>query len=63
LSFAESLGGFESLTAHPYSMSHAQLTHKEKAKIGISEDLIRISAGLENTQDLLQAIESGLKVV
>jgi cystathionine gamma-synthase len=61
LSFAESLGGFESLTAHPYTMSHAQLTHEEKAKIGISEDLIRISTGLENTDDLIDAISTGLK--
>jgi cystathionine beta-lyase/cystathionine gamma-synthase len=61
LSFAESLGGFESLTAHPYTMSHAQLTPEEKEKIGISEGLIRISAGLENTDDLIDAISAGLK--
>jgi cystathionine beta-lyase/cystathionine gamma-synthase len=42
-------------------MSHAQLTPEEKEKIGISEDLIRISAGLENTDDLIDAISAGLK--
>jgi cystathionine beta-lyase len=42
-------------------MSHAQLTPEEKEKIGISEGLIRISAGLENTDDLIDAISAGLK--
>jgi len=62
-SFAESLGGFESLITHPYTMSHAVLTPKEKANVGISEGLIRISAGLENTEDLIDALDAGLKKI
>ena len=63
LSFAESLGGFESLITHPFTMSHAVLSPEEKEKIGITEGLIRISAGLEDTQDLLDAIDAGLKKI
>jgi cystathionine gamma-synthase len=62
-SFAESLGGFESLITHPYTMSHAVLTPKEKANVGISEGLIRISAGLENTEDLIDALDAELKKI
>jgi len=60
LSFAESLGGFESLVTHPYTMSHAALSPEEKKEIGIPEGLIRISAGLENTDDLIEAFKSAL---
>lgn len=61
LSFAESLGGFESLVTHPYTMSHAALSPEEKKEIGISEGLIRISAGLENTDDLTAALKTVLE--
>jgi cystathionine beta-lyase/cystathionine gamma-synthase len=44
-------------------MSHAVLTPKEKANVGISEGLIRISAGLENTEDLIDALDAGLKKI
>jgi cystathionine beta-lyase/cystathionine gamma-synthase len=63
LSFAESLGGFESLITHPFTMSHAVLSSEEKEKIGITEGLIRISAGLEDTADLIDAISAGLKKI
>jgi cystathionine beta-lyase/cystathionine gamma-synthase len=63
LSFAESLGGFESLITHPFTMSHAVLSPEEKEKIGITEGLIRISAGLEDTADLIDAISTGLKKI
>ena len=57
---AASLGGFESLVSHPYTMTHGSLTPNEKKEVGISESLIRISAGLENTEDLLEAVNLGL---
>ena len=63
LSLAASLGGFESLITHRFTMSHAVLSPEEKGKIGITEGLIRISAGLEDTQDLLDAIYAGLKKI
>ena len=60
---AASLGGFESLVSHPYTMTHGSLTPNEKKEVGISESLIRISAGLENTEDLLEAVSLGLKKI
>ena len=58
---AESLGGFESLVCHPYTMTHAPLTKNEKKASGISEGLIRISAGLEDVDDLIDDINSALR--
>tara|TARA_B100001142_G_scaffold323282_1_gene373045 strand:- start:1825 stop:2979 length:1155 start_codon:yes stop_codon:yes gene_type:complete len=63
LPLAASLGGFESLVSHPYTMTHGNLTPEEKKEVGISESLIRISAGLENTEDLLEAVSIGLKKI
>lgn len=60
-SLAESLGGFESLVSHPYTMSHAVLSPEEKEKIGISDSLIRISAGLEDSGDLIDGINAALR--
>ena len=59
-SLAESLGGFESLVCHPYSMTHAALSSEEKEKAGISENLIRISAGIEQQEDLIGNILQAL---
>lgn len=50
---APSLGGAETLVSRPAMMSHAGLTPEERAKTGISETLIRISVGIESTEDLL----------
>ena len=60
LSLAGSLGGFESLVGHPYTMTHAALSPKQKKDIGIEKNLIRISAGLEDTEDLLDAVKKAL---
>jgi cystathionine beta-lyase/cystathionine gamma-synthase len=58
---AESLGGFESLICHPSSMTHAPLTPEEKIEAGIQENLLRISVGLENKEDLLNDLFSALR--
>mgnify|MGYP001166980640 FL=1 len=63
LPLAASLGGFESLVSHPYTMTHGNLTPNQKKEVGISESLIRISAGLENTEDLLDAVNLGLEKI
>ena len=63
LPLAASLGGFESLVSHPYTMPHGNLTPNQKKEVGISESLIRISAGLENTEDLLEAVNLGLEKI
>ncbi|MBM4031349.1 MAG: PLP-dependent transferase [Planctomycetes bacterium] len=51
--FAESLGGVESLIEHPDSMSHASMIPGARAAAGISDGTIRISAGIESTEDLI----------
>ena len=62
-SLAESLGGGASLAEYPATMSHASMPPDYRAKIGISDDLIRLSVGLENINDLIddlaQALNSG----
>ena len=63
LPLAASLGGFESLVSHPYTMTHGNLTPNQKKEVGISESLIRISAGLENTEDLLEAVNLRLEKI
>lgn len=51
-SLAESLGGVESLIEHPAIMTHASIPAEMRAKLGISDTLIRISVGIENVEDL-----------
>lgn len=57
---AESLGGVESLVAHPASMTHAAMTPEARAQAGISDGLLRLSVGIEATEDLLADLEAGL---
>ena len=59
-SLAESLGGVESLIAHPASMTHAAMTPEARHAAGIAEGLLRLSAGIEAAQDLVRDLESGL---
>ncbi len=54
--FAESLGGVESLIEHPETMSHASMTANARVEAGITAGTIRVSAGIENTQDLLDDV-------
>ena len=58
---AESLGGVESLVAHPASMTHAAMTAEVRAKAGISDGLLRLSVGIEAGEDLLADLEAGLQ--
>lgn len=57
---AESLGGVESLIAHPATMTHASMTAEARQLAGISEGLIRLSIGVEDAEDLVQDLEQGL---
>ena len=57
---AVSLGDSESLVQHPASMTHSTYTPEERARYGISDGLVRISAGLEDTADLLADITQAL---
>ena len=57
---AESLGGVESLVAHPATMTHADMGAEARAVAGISDSLLRLSVGLEAEQDLIAGLEKGL---
>ncbi len=57
---AVSLGTVDSLIQHPASMTHACVPREKREKIGISDGLVRISVGLEDQADLLQALQDGL---
>lgn len=57
---AESLGGIESLVAHPATMTHADMGEEARAVAGISDSLLRLSIGLEAEHDLLAGLELGL---
>jgi cystathionine gamma-lyase len=59
-SLAESLGGVESLIEHPAIMTHASIPKEIREKIGISDELIRISVGIENVDDLITDLEMAL---
>ena len=50
---AESLGGIESLVAHPASMTHAAMSVEDQQAAGISRSLLRLSVGIEHVDDLL----------
>lgn len=63
LSLAESLGGVETLISHPASMTHASIPPAERAKVGITDGLVRISVGIETLADLVADIERALAAV
>ncbi len=58
---AESLGGIKSLIAHPATMTHASLTPEKRKDGGITDDLIRLSIGLEDAGDLIDDLAQALK--
>jgi cystathionine beta-lyase/cystathionine gamma-synthase len=62
-SLAESLGGVETLISHPATMTHAGLGEKGRKAIGITDGMVRISVGIENVEDLLEDLESGLDAI
>jgi cystathionine beta-lyase/cystathionine gamma-synthase len=59
----ESLGGVETLISHPASMTHAALGPEGRAKIGLTDGMLRISVGIEDVQDLLEDLAQGLSVL
>ncbi len=62
-SLAESLGGVETLISHPATMTHASVPAEERARIGITDGLVRISVGIEDTEDLIADLEQALAKV
>lgn len=57
---AESLGGVESLANHPALMTHASIPADKRAEVGITDDLVRLSVGIEDTEDLIADLEQAL---
>ena len=63
MSLAESLGGVETLISHPASMTHASVPAARRAELGISDSLVRISAGIEDIEDLIEDLAQALEAV
>ncbi len=60
---AESLGGVESLIEHPAIMTHASIPKPVREKLGITDNLIRLSVGIENVDDLIEDLELGFSAI
>jgi cystathionine beta-lyase len=58
---AESLGGVESLVCHPATMTHAAIPKETRDKVGITENLIRFSVGIESKEDLIADLDQAIK--
>ncbi len=59
-SLAESLGGVESLINHPATMTHASIPKAERERVGVVDNLLRLSVGVEDIEDLLEDIKEAL---
>ena len=57
---AESLGGVESLINHPATMTHGSIPKAEREKVGVTDNLLRFSVGVEDIDDLLEDLEQAL---
>jgi len=57
-SLGESLGGVETLISHPATMTHASVPPEERARLGITDSLIRLSVGIEDADDLIADLEN-----
>jgi cystathionine beta-lyase/cystathionine gamma-synthase len=58
---AENLGSVESLVTHPVTMTHADVDEAERQRVGIIDGLVRLSVGLEDVEDLINALEKALE--
>ena len=61
MKLAVSLGGIESLIEHPASMTHSDMTAAEKDMACITDSMIRVSVGLEDTDDLIEDLRQALE--
>jgi len=60
---AENLGSVESLITHPVTMTHAAVEEAARIRVGIIDGLVRLSVGLEDSQDLIDALDKALEAV
>jgi len=63
MALAESLGGVETLISHPASMTHASVPPERRQQIGITDDLVRVSVGIEDLEDLREDLAQALERV
>jgi cystathionine beta-lyase/cystathionine gamma-synthase len=63
MALAESLGGVETLISHPATMTHAAVPPEHRAALGITDGLVRISAGVEDIEDLREDLVQALEAV
>ncbi len=59
---AENLGSVESLATHPATMTHAAVPAEERSRLGITDGLVRLSVGLEDTEDLIADLDQALSL-
>ena len=62
-SLAENLGSVESLITHPVTMTHADVEEAERKRVGIIDGLVRVSVGLEDIEDLIEALDKALEQI
>ena len=60
MTLAESLGSVESLVTHPASMTHSDVEKAERERVGLTDGLVRLSVGLEDGDELLEALRTAL---
>jgi cystathionine gamma-lyase len=60
---AESLGGVESLVGHPWTMSHGSVPEERRKALGITPNLLRLSVGIEDVEDLIDDLDQALAVL
>ena len=58
---AESLGGVETLISHPATMTHASVPPEQRARLGITDGLVRISVGIEDVEDIIADLDAALQ--
>jgi len=63
MALAESLGGVETLISHPASMTHASVPAEQRQRIGVTDDLVRVSVGIEDLDDLRDDLSRALDAV
>lgn len=63
LALAESLGGVETLISHPVTMTHASVPEEHRRRIGLTDDMVRVSVGIENIDDLIADLAQALEHV
>jgi len=62
ITFGESLGGVESLMCHPATMTHAAIPYEIRQKVGIVDNLARLSVGIENKEDLVKDLKKSIEL-